>query len=105
MHVEHIDPQGSDNPDNLCLSCPSCNLSKAKATSAPDPLTETFVSLFNPRQHLWDDHFEWIENGALVIGKTPTGRATVERLKMNIDRVVTARRIWIKAGEHPPTDK
>lgn len=103
MHVEHIDPAGGDHPDNLCLSCPSCNLSKAKTTTATDPVTGTIVSLFNPRQHRWTDHFEWGENGAIIIGKTPIRRATIERLKMNLERVVTARRIWIKAGEHPPT--
>ena len=30
MHVEHIDPNGGDDPENLCLACPTCNLSKAR---------------------------------------------------------------------------
>ena len=102
MHVEHIDPAGSDHPNNLCLACPSCNLSKASSTSAHDPLTGEVTPLFNPRQQKWADHFEWVEDGAVVSGKTPTGRASVIRLKMNIERIVTARKIWIKAGEHPP---
>jgi 5-methylcytosine-specific restriction endonuclease McrA len=36
MHVEHINPKGGNALDNLCLSCSSCNLSKARAISAPD---------------------------------------------------------------------
>jgi hypothetical protein len=102
MHVEHIDPQGDDHPDNLCLSCPSCNLSKAQAIAAVDSQTMESVSLFNPRKQLWSDHFEWVDNIERLVGRTPIGRATVERFKMNRDRIVIARRIWIKAGEHPP---
>lgn len=49
MHVEHIDPDGGDALDNLCLSCASCNLSKARATTALDPETDLEVPLFNPR--------------------------------------------------------
>ena len=26
MHVEHIDPNAGDDPENLCLACPTCNL-------------------------------------------------------------------------------
>ncbi len=103
MHVEHIHPTAGDHLDNLCLSCASCNLSKAKAISAHDPDTDALVALYNPRKDRWEDHFEWLENGAVIQGKTSTGRATIVRLKMNLERIVTARRIWIKAGAHPPS--
>lgn len=102
MHVEHIDPNGDDILANLCLSCPSCNMSKAKATTAADPETGKTVTLFNPRQHKWVDHFIWIDGGLRLEGLSPTGRATIIRLKMNLDRVVHARSFWIKAGNHPP---
>jgi len=102
MHIEHIHPASGDDLDNLCLACPSCNLSKAKAISSIDPDTSELVSLFNPRQQQWIEHFEWDEEGAIVIGKTSVGRATIQRLRMNQERILTARRIWIKAGEHPP---
>lgn len=102
MHVEHIEPGAGDQPENLCLSCPSCNLSKAKATSALDPESGNRVMLFNPRKQLWRDHFEWIDGGVRIKGRTSTGRATVERLKMNIERIATARQVWMMAGKHPP---
>jgi HNH endonuclease len=102
MHVEHIDPNGADVAENLCLACPTCNLSKARATSASDPATGATVPLFNPRTQRWQDHFRWIENARRVQGLTPTGRATVERLRMNQDRLVVARSLWVKAHCHPP---
>lgn len=102
MHVEHIDPQGSDDPENLCLSCPTCNLSKAMVTAAVDPLTGTIVPLFHPRRQRWEEHFLWIDQGQRVEGLTPTGRATVTWLRMNQDRVVVARALWVRAGCHPP---
>lgn len=102
MHVEHINPNGGDGLDNLCLSCPSCNLSKATATSAPDPETDEITPLFNPRTQAWSDHFEWIEKGTVVRGLTPTGRATAARFRMNLPRLVEARSIWVRAGVHPP---
>src|SRR5210317_1988985 len=64
MHVEHINPAGGDHPDNLCLACPNCNLSKAAATSAEDPNTGEGVPLFNPRLQIWGEHFEWEDNYA-----------------------------------------
>jgi hypothetical protein len=102
MHVEHIDPRGGDTPENLCLACPSCNLSKATAIAARDPLTGATVPLFHPRTQRWQDHFRWIENARRVQGVTPIGRATVERLRMNQDRLVVARALWVKANCHPP---
>lgn len=54
MHVEHINPLGGDHPDNLCLACPNCNLSKAAATMAQDPESGENVPLFNPRIQVWN---------------------------------------------------
>jgi hypothetical protein len=102
MHIEHIEPNGDNSLDNLCLSCPSCNLSKAKATSAPDPSSGEIVRLFNPRTQIWQEHFEWIEDGIMLRGLTEVGRATIERLKINLPRIVDARRVWVEAGKHPP---
>jgi len=61
------------------------------------------VLLFNPRTQMWSEHFKWMPNGTILRGLTPTGRATIERLKINQDRVVDARTRWVFAGLHPPT--
>ncbi|MEM9950168.1 MAG: HNH endonuclease signature motif containing protein [Chloroflexota bacterium] len=102
MHVEHIIPNKSNLLDNLCLACPSCNLSKSSATDATDPQTNEIVALFNPRTQNWSEHFQWEDDGQIIAGKTPIGRATIVRLKMNQLRIVEARKIWILAGIHPP---
>lgn len=102
MHVEHIIPDGGDDLQNLCLSCPNCNMSKAQATASPDPESEEVIPLFNPRNQAWSAHFEWIQNGEIIRGLTPVGRATVVRLRMNRPRIVEARSIWVLAGVHPP---
>jgi hypothetical protein len=102
MHVEHIYPTSGDDPDNLCLSCPNCNLSKAKATAASDPETGEQVNLFNPRTGSWVEHFTWIDEGVRIQRLTATGRATVARLRMNAGRVLVARTICIAAGAHSP---
>lgn len=102
MHVEHIIPNSSDMLENLCLACSSCNLSKATAISEVDPETGLTVSLFNPRLHVWSEHFEWVDDGIRIHGKTDIGRATVLRLKMNQSRLVRARRNWLIIGNHPP---
>jgi hypothetical protein len=103
MHVEHINPVGGDKPDNLCLSCPSCNLSKAKAVEAVDPDTGQLVPLFNPRTQVWSEHFIWQANGIRVQGLTSVGRATVARLRMNQTRILVARQRWVESGYHPPS--
>ena len=102
MHVEHIDPAKGNTLDNLCLSCANCNLSKATATTALDPITEQTVALFNPRIQQWDAHFLWNNDATEILGLTPIGRATVIRLKANRPRAKVARRRWKLAGLHPP---
>ncbi len=101
MHIEHINPESGDKPENLCLACPNCNLSKATAIMAVDPETGQEVPLFNPRQQEWIDHFQWIEQYTHIEGITPIGRATVNRFKMNRPRIVLARQRWVQAGFHP----
>jgi hypothetical protein len=68
----------------------------------PDLATH-HVPLFNPRSGVWDEHFEWIEEGTVIRGKTPQGRATAAALYMNHPDIVAARRLWVIAGWHPPT--
>ena len=95
---------GLTERENLWLACHSCNKFKGDRTQAIDPQTEEVVSLFNPRTQNWPEHFRWSLDGALIIGLTPYGRATVEALQMNNDYVVEARRFWTLAGWHPPVD-
>jgi hypothetical protein len=63
------------------------------------------VRLFNPRRQRWLEHFTWTPEGDLVIGLTPTGRATIVALQLNRPTLVRARRLWVVAGWHPPGDQ
>jgi hypothetical protein len=59
------------------------------------------ASLFHPRSQNWDKHFAWNENFTIVIGLTPTGRATIERLQLNRVGVVNLRQVLAAINQHP----
>ena len=83
--IEHIVPRsesGSDEVENLALSCQECNNRKFTAITAHDPLSGNTVPLYHPRQNHWSDHFAWNEDFTLLLGLTPTGRATIEKLHL-----------------------
>jgi hypothetical protein len=103
-HIQPISKGGKTSFENLCLACRSCNEFKGDATAAIDPLTEESISLFNPRQQKWPDHFVWSSDGTRIEGLTSIGRATVVRLRMNNPVIIIARRRWVSSGWHPPTD-
>ena len=105
FEIEHITPQvagGETHFENLCLACPSCNRHKATRQRAIDPETGQEVALYHPQRGIWVEHFAWLENGAVLEGLTPEGRATIHALEMNRTQLVRVRRLWIKLGEHPP---
>ena len=107
LEVEHIIPRahgGSDDETNLWLSCSLCNRAKGSQTDARDSVTGETCALFNPRAQVWREHFRWDAEGARILGFTPTGRATVEALRLNDDLAVEVRRNWVLAGWHPPRE-
>ena len=105
--IEHVIPKargGSHELTNLALSCQGCNNRKFTSTHASDPVTGQRAPLFHPRQDPWGDHFSWNEDYTRLLGPTPTGRATVEKLDLNRPGVVNLRRLLLTAGLHPPED-
>ncbi len=106
LQIDHVWPLaegGSDEPENLCLACELCNQYKWAKTTGIDPQSGNAIELFNPCQQQWTDHFVWSTDGVLIHGLTPSGRATVEALRLNNPLAVTVRRNWVLAGWHPPT--
>lgn len=105
FHVEHIVPRskgGADRPSNGALSCWSCNSAKADHRTGVDPETGRDEPLFHPRRQLWEEHFALSANGLHIVGRTATGRATVERLRLNDPRFQPkARELWTAAGCWP----
>lgn len=105
FELEHITPRaagGETHFANLCLACPSCNRHKATRQRAVDPETGEWVALFHPQQDRWHEHFAWAEGDTVLRGMTPTGRATIEALRLNREQLTRVRRLWVKLGEHPP---
>ena len=105
LQIDHIIPVasgGTSTRDNLCSCCAKCNNNKWTKTQAIDPLTNERVPLFHPLQQNWPDHFAWDQSGTLIVGLTPSGRATVNALQLNNATIVRARRRWVEVGWHPP---
>ena len=90
---------GSDDPSNLCLACERCNLFKGSDLTGFDSVTGLVDRLFNPREQSWADHFEL--QGPLIVGRTPTGRATVQVLSMNAGQRLQLRGALLAAGLYP----
>lgn len=103
--IEHIIPRkagGTNEATNLALACQGCNNHKYTKTRAVDPITLAQAPLFHPRQDIWGNHFAWNETYTLIVGLTPTGRATVHALKLNRAGLINLRHVLFQMGEHPP---
>lgn len=87
---------------NLALACQGCNGHKYTSVEAQDPLRGEIVPLFHPRRDDWIEHFVWSEDWTRIVGLTPIGRATVEKLRLNRPELVNLRRVLRAQGEHPP---
>jgi hypothetical protein len=99
-HVEHIVAKqhgGSDDPDNLALSCHRCNLHKGPNLTGIDPRTRQVVPLFHPRRDRWAEHFTF--EGIRIEGVSAVGRATVQVLAMNDARRLEIRLEAQKQGD------
>ena len=105
--VDHITPRslgGLTVVDNLALFCHGCNQHKATRTSASDPVTDSTVALFHPRQQRWKEHFAWNDDFTLILGLMQTGRGTIAALQLNRPGLVNLRRTLYAIGEHPPAE-
>jgi 5-methylcytosine-specific restriction endonuclease McrA len=98
FHVDHVKPRsahGATIASNPALACVTCSLRKAARTQARDPMSKERVPLFHPRQDRWSDHLRWTR-GCRLIGRTPTGRATISALGMNRSAVIAIRKALVK---------
>ena len=105
FNYEHIIPlskNGLTDITNIAYSCGGCNAFKNDKTEGLDPLSMLFAPLYNPITQQWEQHFEWNEDDLQVLGISPTGRATVNILKINRENNINLRRLLKMAGLHPP---
>ncbi len=104
FEVEHVVPTsagGGNESANLALACRSCNLFKSNHMTATDPETGAEVSLFSPRDERWSVHFNYDAESGEIRGLTPTGRATVEALRVNDPAHLVARDFWVRLRLFP----
>lgn len=103
--IDHILPQilgGQSSLNNLAFACLGCNGYKHSKIEAIDPTTKQIAPLFHPRKDRWSEHFTWNETSTHIIGLSPTGRATIETLRLNRISLVNLRQVLCAAGKHPP---
>jgi hypothetical protein len=104
FEVEHVVPvsrDGRTEEANLALACRSCNLYKSDHLTGLDEVTGDRVQLFDPRRDSWDEHFSVDRESGAIQGQTPSGRATVGRLRMNAPVQQVARKQWMRLGLFP----
>ncbi|MCL4805989.1 MAG: HNH endonuclease [Anaerolineae bacterium] len=101
--IDHIVPLahgGETSEQNLALACMHCNRAKGSNLTSLDPSTRRIASLFNPRRQRWNTHFTL--EGAVIVGRTPTGRATVKLLRVNDPKRLEERLQLQAIGHYPP---
>ena len=100
--ADHVIPQkhgGSDLDHNMAWACFLCNAAKGSEVAAYDPVTAELVPIFNPRIHLWNDHFS-IANGT-ILAHTAIGRVTILVLQLNRPDRVAVRKLLSDNGLYP----
>lgn len=103
-HVLPLSQGGAHTPDNMALACFHCNRRKGQRSTAADPDTGIEVPLFNPRQAAWAEHFIWSADSLQIVGRTPSGRATIAALEMNRAWAINIRAADKVVRRHPPID-
>jgi hypothetical protein len=103
FEIDHIVAKkhsGKTTASNLALSCAYDNAFKGPNIAGIDPKTGLLTRLFHPRRHKWHRHFRW--NGAILVGRTPIGRATIAVLAINATLRVDQRQELMNAELFPP---
>lgn len=104
--LDHILPEslgGTDDFENLAYACFLCNRLKSNKLKIFDPNSSKWIPLFNPRNHIWREHFSWNETYTHIIGISLIGNLTISELQLNREKLIEYRQCIIPFGVHPPT--
>lgn len=105
FQVDHIIARkhhGTNELQNCAWACFACNNHKSSNIAGRDPQTGDIVPLFNPRQDVWNERFEW--NGPELFGLTAIGRVTVDVLAVNLWYRRALREALIAECAFPPVE-
>jgi hypothetical protein len=95
-HVIAFQHGGATSLDNLAFCCAHCNAHKGPNIAGVDPQSRQTVPIFNPRVDDWSVHFRW--EGAVLLGLTPVGRATIVVLAINLPQRLLLREDLMNEG-------
>jgi hypothetical protein len=98
-HIISLKHRGLSVRENLAWSCFDCNRFKGSDIASLDPISGVLVSLFNPREDSWYEHFQF--EGGAILPLTPIGRATAALLKFNLPQRVEVRATLAQASRYP----
>lgn len=104
LEIDHVVAEqhgGKTVSRNLALACFADNHHKGPNLGGIDPKTGKKAWLFNPRRQKWQRHFRW--HGAMLLGRTAVGRATIAVLQINAPHRVAQRAALIAEGVFPTT--
>jgi len=102
FEIDHIIAEkhgGMNESQNLCLSCPDYNSFKGSDIGSIDRDTGRLTPLFNPREHVWSEHFR-LDDGVME-PLTPEGRVTVFLLRLNDPDRIADRKLLMDMGRYP----
>jgi len=100
FHIDHIiseSQDGSNELDNLALSCPICNRNKGSNLSAYIVETQEVIRLYHPRRDEWEEHFSLRDSGE-IHPLSDIGKATIRLLKLNLPETVLLRNALLTIG-------
>lgn len=103
FHIEHIIAKqhgGKTDSDNLCWACSECNW--AKGPNLVGIFDGKLNPLFHPRKQNWHRHFRWEQT--TLVGKTFSGRVTVQVLNINETSRIMLRENLLFEGRFPPRE-
>jgi HNH endonuclease len=100
--IDHVLPNNDDSIENLALACFHCNRRKSNKINVLDEDTNQIVFIFNPRLHIWNEHFERTEDKISIRPKTAIGRVTIKLLQLNRTRILLIREADLAVNRHPP---
>ncbi len=95
-HIIALKHGGKTTPENLALSCLSCNRHKGSDFATIDIVSCKIIRLFNPRQQVWQENFK--ENNGYIEGISEIGLATAKILKFNTQNRIIQRQLLIRQG-------
>ena len=102
-HIVSLKHSGPTEAMNLAYAFAFCNRNKGSDIASLSDVGGELVRFFNPRIHLWSEHFRLA--GSLIESLTSSGEATARILKFNDTERVLERETLIATGRYPQNQR